>query len=219
MDTYQRRLILTCATGGLAATLDYILISAAPLPDRIGSLMFFAFGPLVVMGMIGLAAYLNLEGKRVSVELAKTFGIIAGVLVNLMAVVQQSNLEYFHRYIAEAPDDAAKAQLRQQLKGVFTVQAGMDVSWDIFVCLATILFGYALLRTRGVERWLGAAGILAAGLLLIFNLATFPVPPAEAGSVDLGPAVGIWFMLASIRILWVIGRKPSRPPLLHAATS
>ena len=103
----------------------------------------------------------------------------------------------------------SKAALRQQLKGVSTVQLGIDVSWDIFLCLATILFGYALLRTRGVERWLGASGILAGSLLLISNLATFPVPPAEAGSVDLGPAAGIWFMLVSVRALWVIGGQPS----------
>lgn len=77
------------------------------------------------------------------------------------------------------------------------------------MCLATILFGYALMRRRGLERWLGAAGVVAAAALLVLNLASFPVPPAEADSVDLGPAVGIWFMLISLRILWVVGRRPA----------
>lgn len=208
MSSYDRRLILTCAAGGAAATLDYIIIAALPVPARLGTLMFFAFGPLIVMGMLGLAAYLELRGQRVSVTLARVFGIAAGVLVNLMAVVQMSGREYFQRFIAEAPDAAAKAALRQQLKGVFTVQLGIDVSWDIFICLATMLFGYGMLRAGGVERWLGAAGIVAGGLLLVFNLATFPVPPGEAGSVDLGPVVGMWFLLAAIHVLIAVRKLP-----------
>jgi len=208
MDSYERRLILVCGTGGLLATIDYILFSAAPLPLQLGTLMFFAFGPLVVLGMIGLAAYLNLDSpRRVAVELAKIFGIAAGVLVNLMAVVQMTTREYFRQFIDAAPDAATKEALRQQFRGVFTVQLGVDISWDIFISIATVLFGYALLRKAGIDRWLGAAGMLAGALLLALNLATFPRPPADAGSVDVGPAVGMWFMLVSIRALWVVGRS------------
>lgn len=210
MDDFQRRLVLACSICGLAATVLYTLVAAAPLPHRLAVLFFFAFGPLISVGSIGLATYINARGKMVSAYLAGVFGTVAGVLVNLMAVVQMSNREYFQRYIGEAADPQQEQRLREMLKGVFTVQLGIDVSWDIFICVATILFGYALLRTPGVERWLGALGILAGGLLLGLNLYTFPVPPGEADLVDLGPAVGLWFMVVSIRVLVVTLRTPPR---------
>ena len=37
--------------------------------------------------------------------------------------------------------------------------------------------------------------------LLAFNLASFPVPPAGAGSVDVGPLVGLWYLVVAIRVL------------------
>ena len=48
-------------------------------------------------------------------------------------------------------------------------------------------------------------GMLIAALLLAFNIATFPVPPAESGRVDLGPVAGIWYLIASILVLRSFG--------------
>ncbi len=211
MDDFQRRLVLTGSACGLAGSVFYALVAAVELPRTVALLLFFAFGPLVSVGVVGLATYINARGRLVSAYLAQMFGIAAGVLVNLMAVVQVSNREYFRTYIAEAADPQQKEQLRQMLKGVFTVQLGIDVSWDIFISLATVLFGYALMRAPGLDRWLGALGMLSAASLLVLNLSTFPVPPGEAGSVDLGPAVGLWFMVVSIRVLVVTLRGPRAP--------
>jgi hypothetical protein len=34
----------------------------------------------------------------------------------------------------------------------------------------------------------------------------FPIPPAEAGSIDFGPLVALWVLVAAIRLLIVSGR-------------
>jgi hypothetical protein len=46
----------------------------------------------------------------------------------------------------------------------------------------------------------------AAGLLA-FNLWAFPVPPADAGLVDLGPVTGAWWVIVIV-ILLRTERKP-----------
>jgi hypothetical protein len=47
----------------------------------------------------------------------------------------------------------------------------------------------------------GAAGVAIAVGLLALNLYTFPTPPAEAGLVDLGPAVGLWYLVVTVMLL------------------
>ena len=50
-----------------------------------------------------------------------------------------------------------------------------------------------------------ATGILIAAALFAFNMATFPVPPANAGSVDLGPLIGLWFLVVTIQVFRSFG--------------
>jgi hypothetical protein len=53
---------------------------------------------------------------------------------------------------------------------------------------------------RGLGVWLAVPGLLIGGLLFIFNVATFPKPPADAGLVDLGPLVGLWYLAVCGRL-------------------
>jgi hypothetical protein len=206
---FERRRLIVCAVCGTAASLLFPVAMAAPLPERLAYLLAFAIGPLISVGCLGLGRYLSLERKMVSAYLGQVFGVIAGVLLNAMLVVQGSNRLYFRRYLAEAGDEPTRESLKRILSGVSTVQLGLDVSWDIFIGVATVLFGFALSRRRGLERVLGVLGVIAGGALLTLNLSSFPVPPAEAGSIDVGPAVGLWFLLVSLRVLWVLLRRPN----------
>lgn len=62
---------------------------------------------------------------------------------------------------------------------------------------------------------------LSLGLLVIvLNLLPFPIPPAEAGSFDIGPFVGLWYLAATIQawrsLPWVRQQLPvparEKPP-------
>ena len=77
----------------------------------------------------------------------------------------------------------------------------MDVAFDIFYCLAVILFSSLMVGHRAFGRLIGSFGLLAGGGLLLLNLLTFPVPPALAGLVDLGPLTGVWWVI--VIVLWI----------------
>jgi len=207
-EAFERRLVIVCLLCGGSATVLYPVAMFAPLPERLAYLIAFAVGPLISLGCLGLGRYLNRERRMVSAYLGQLFGIVAGVLLNAMLVVQGSNQLHFRRYLAEAGDESARQSLKLMLRGVSTVQLGLDVSWDIFIGVATVLFGFAFGCRHGVDRALGVLGVIAGAALLLLNLSTFPVPPGEAGSIDVGPAVALWFLAVSLRVLWVMRRQP-----------
>ena len=45
------------------------------------------------------------------------------------------------------------------------------------------------------------AGTIDGLLLLVFNVWTFPVPPAEVGSIDFGPFVRLWYRVVTVFLL------------------
>ena len=83
----------------------------------------------------------------------------------------------------------------------------MDVVWDIFICVASILVAIAMLSHPSFGKIWGGLGIVTAALLLILNLSAFPFPPAKSGSVDLGPVLALWILAVYIRLLFVTKRR------------
>jgi peptidoglycan/LPS O-acetylase OafA/YrhL len=77
---------------------------------------------------------------------------------------------------------------------------GLDVAWDLYIGAGTILFALCMFGRRGLGAWLAVPGVLIGVLLLIFNIATFPKPPADAGLVDVGPLVGLWYLVIYVRL-------------------
>lgn len=191
------------AIAGLLGVASYVVVVAAPLPDRVAAFVAALFGPLLGIGCYGLSRLLVAHRKTVTAQLAGVFGMIAGTLVNAMLMVQLA-IHMPPGKMSEVP------------RSLNLVHLGLDVSWDFYIGAATVLFGWNMLRHPRFGRIFGALGLLAGGALLVLNFSTFPTPPADAGSIDVGPFVALWYTVASVQALRITTGKSAE---VQAATA
>jgi hypothetical protein len=185
---------------GFAACTVYPLLITVPMPLTVTVLLAAAFGPLLSVASLGLYQFMSAHRKTVSLQIAVVFTVIAGTIVNTMLVVQMTVREFWRMEMAEAAGGGTEELLDAAYSAVNTVQLGLDISWDIYVAAGTVLFAINMLRHPRLGRVIGTAGIVIGLLLLGFNIFTFPVPPAEAGSVDFGPLIGLWYLAVTIML-------------------
>jgi hypothetical protein len=195
-----KRWVTVGAVAGLLACTVYPLLITVSMPMALTVFLAGAFGPLLAVASIGLYHFLAIHRKTVSAQIAVTFNVIAGTVVNLMLIVQMA----VHAHMRETLQGAEETT-RETLTAIFTavdkVQLGLDVSWDIFVSVGTILFAVNMLRHPRLGAFFFGTGMLIGAGLLVLNLATFPTPPADAELFDLGPAVGLWYFVVCIWVL------------------
>jgi hypothetical protein len=189
------------AIAGIIACVIYPLMIAVEMPTQLTVFCAAAFGPLLSLASVGLYHLLKLHQKTVTAQIAAGANIIAGSIVNMMLVVQLAISMSMRDYVDKASDDAAKSTLELIWKAVDKVQLGLDVSWDVFIGIGTLLFAVNMLTHPRFGKILGGIGALLAILLLGFNLYTFPIPPANANLIDFGPFVGLWYLIISIQTL------------------
>lgn len=180
---------------GVGAVLAYLGAAFAPLPDTAGFALAFAFGPLVAVASLGLRKVLAAERPGPLADLSALFGAGAGFMVLAMLTVQQAIFARAPRWGSLPPE--ARAALRD---GLDAVHFGLDVAWDVSIGTAVLLAATAMFGHSSFGRSMGATGVVLALLLLGFNVWTFPVPPAAAGSIDWGPFVALW-MLATYGLM------------------
>lgn len=176
------RLIQFGIVAGLATGVLYPVLLLVPVLWI--SLVAAAFlGPAIGVGSLGLRQLIDLPDRSAMASIAAIINVTAGALLTAMLLVQLAV-----RQIGTGTDP--------QLIGVWL---GLDVAWDIYIGIGTILFAASMLRHARFG-WPFALPGLALGLLVIvLNLVVFPTPPAEAGSVDIGPFVGLWYLAATIQ--------------------
>jgi hypothetical protein len=186
--------------GGIAGILAVVaFITASVLggvlegPSAIVTLLGFAFGPLLCIAFLGLYHVIRSHRDSVALQVGTMFGVIAGAVVNTMIVVQQT---LFRTVAVEA-----RRSLGLSWAGLNAIQLGLDVSWDIFISLASISVGISMLSHPRFGRIFGAITSLIGVLLLVLNLVTFPTPPASAGLIDIGPVMGVWYLVISVQML------------------
>jgi hypothetical protein len=189
------------AIAGIIACVIYPLMAAIEMPQLLTVACAAAFGPLISLASVGLYHLLKVHQKTVTAQIAAGANIIAGSIVNMMLVVQLAISISLRDYVDKAADAATKSTLELIWKAVDKVQLGLDVSWDVFIGIGTLLFAVNMLNHPRFGKILGGIGALLAVLLLGFNLYTFPIPPANANLIDFGPFVGLWYLIVSIQVL------------------
>ncbi len=189
---------------GVGALLVYLAAALCWFPDlgNLGLALVFAIGPVAIVGMLGMQERLRATANPFTLRVATTYLVIAFALFNLMLVVQQMTVHRYERLRSAAVDKTAADALETAFRGTNGVQLGIDVSFDVFYCLGMGLLAWIMYQQRDFGRLLGGFGMIAAASLLVFNLATFPDCPKDAGLVDLGPATGVWWLLVFVRMKW-----------------
>ncbi|UCF20452.1 MAG: hypothetical protein JSU87_03320 [Gemmatimonadota bacterium] len=193
------------AVSGIAGLCSYVGAAFIPLPDLAGYGLVFFMGPLLALSFVGVHAALAAHRDSVTARFGMVLGIVAGGIVNIMLVIQGANNILRARGADSAMSEADRETAELVWRAVNRVQFSIDVSWDFFITLAGILLGIAMLSHPKFGKLFGWSGIVLGALLLSLNMWTFPIPPAEAGSIDLGPLVALWFLAVFIRMLTLRG--------------
>jgi hypothetical protein len=183
---------------GLLASIIYPTLLLARLPIQATLVLAASFGPLLSVASIGLYKFLSLHKQTVSLQIGVIANIIAGTVVNLLLVVQLAAGEFLRLGLESAADLEAESLLRIAYSAADKVRLGFDISWDVYISVGTILFAVNMLHHPRFGRLIAAVGVGIGVSLLALNFFTFPVPPAEANSLDLGPFVGLWYFVVTI---------------------
>lgn len=171
---------------GIATSVVYPSLIFLPLPQLLTVSLAAAVGPLLGIASIGLYRFLRIHQPSVSAQLAAACNFLAGALFSTMLLVQLA-----------VRLRAAGQPIDQQLVAVWL---GLDVAWDVYIALGTALFAWAMWTHPRFSRIFTVSGILLAALLLAFNFYAFPEPPGETNLVDLGPLVGLWYLVVTVQM-------------------
>lgn len=178
---------------GFFACLAYPLVVFVPLPKLATTTLAACFGPALAVACFGLRRLIDLDMTRVSSALGSLLNALAGGLFSAMLLVQMA-VHY----------SAAGVKVPTQVSAIWL---GLDVAWDAYIGMGTICFALAMLHHPRFGRVFAFSGIAIAASLLGLHLYTFPIPPQNAGFVDLGPALGLWYLVVTVQmwrsLLWV----------------
>ncbi len=174
---------------GLATCVVYPLLLAFETPSILTVVLAAAMGPLLGAACWGLREFLTLDQRRLTSDLAAASNALAGALVTAMFMVQA----------------AAKWRTADPSNEIKDVWLGLDVAWDVYLGLGTLLFAISAWSHPRLGRLFAVSGGLIAVALLALNLAAFPRPPGDAGAIDVGPLVGLWYLAVVIAMFRSIG--------------
>jgi hypothetical protein len=186
---------------GLIVSFIYPLLIFGHLLDLAAVILMCAFGPLLGIASVGLYYFMAPVRKTVSLRIASASNVIAGSFLTMMLLVQTSLFVRMDKALAKNSDPALAEMLKAIWRGVDSVQLGLDVVWDVYIALGTLLFAINMLWHPRLGKIIGIIGIALAVGLFALNVYTFPTPPADADLFDLGPFVGLWYLVVSIMIL------------------
>jgi hypothetical protein len=196
----DRAWAVTAAVAGPVGLVSYALLIALPAPEPLQVALTFGFAGGLALAAGGL--YLGLLAPRTPRLglVAAVSTVVATALLTAMILLQIAIQVY-----APRPERALVA-----------IWLGLDVAWDLYVGVGTLLFAACLRWHPSFGRWFAWPGIVVALALLVLNTATFPEPPADVGLVDVGPFVALWYLVIFVRLALLL-RSTARGRTVAAA--
>jgi len=185
-DRAELRWIRSGVVAGLWACMAYPILILVHLPLALSAAVGASFGPALGIACVGLWRLIRLHQESFAAGVAAGMNALGGALFVAMVLVQMA--------VGVATPGGCPSC---PLQGVWL---GLDVAWDAYVGLGTVLFAFSMLRHPRFGRVFAVSGMAIGSALLLFNLYTFPTPPANAGLVDLGPVIGIWYFAVTVQM-------------------
>lgn len=182
---------------GFITLVVYPLMIFVEFPVQITLVLALSFGILFMLASIGLYFFVSAVYRSAALHAALLFNILGCTVVVMMFTIQ---LALFSEP-AYSSEDAPKELLSHIFRLSNLIQLSLDVVWDVFISLGTILFAASMFKHPKLGRIIGSTGIILGGALLFNNIYTFPIPPAETGYVDFGPLVALWYFAVTVMIL------------------
>lgn len=182
---------------GVVAVAAYAVASAVPMSPALQAVAVSIFGPGIAVASAGLYEVLRLHRSTVGLKIGLVANIAAGAAVTMMLLAQIAFKRWLELKFPSGPVATPSSPAYQAANGL---QVGLDVAWDVFLALGTFLLALNMWTHPRFGRVFAVVGGVLAALLLALNFGTFPEPPADAGLLDPGPLVGLWYLAAAIRI-------------------
>ena len=164
------------------------------LSQRLSLLLALAIGPVAAIGTLSLSETLSEFFDKPTIRLGSIFLVVGFAILTLMIAMQQAIFADYRQILDASGAAEPAAPLREAFSLVNHVQLGADVAFDIFYSIGVVFISSALVRGSGLERLIGIYGLVVGAGLLALNIWYFPKPPAEMGSIDLGPASIAWWI-------------------------
>lgn len=175
---------INCKVGGIAGVIaiaSYFLAAFINASVQITFLLALLFPIAGIVFIFCIKEYTVLHGNIPLSKLAFSFGLIAFTTVGAMLAVQIAVQEGIK---------ADSAELKLIKQSIRMVDLGLDVAWDMFIGSYLILFCISALKINTLKWWGFVLGAMGA-LLIILNVSTLPVPPADKGLFDIGPFIAL----------------------------
>jgi hypothetical protein len=196
-----RRWIRLGAVSGVVASLSYPALILVPLPLPAVAAIACLFGVSLSVAAVGGYHLIALNRKTVTLQIGAVANVVAGVLVTCMLLIQLGVNSTMETILADAQAGGTEETVRQIWSAVDHVQLGVDVAWDVYISIGTLLIAWNLRRHPRFGPFFGWPGVVISVLLLVLNMMTFPTPPAQAGLVDFGPLLGLWAFAMAIQVV------------------
>ncbi len=158
----------------------------------LGVLLAASMGILLSLASVGLFYFIQIYKKSIAAKIALVSNIIAGALLTQMFLVQLA--------IKSSKPEIIDESTKWIWKTINHVHYGLDVAWDVYIFLGTILFAISIFHHPKLGKIFSISGIVISLLMIITNVISFPNPPA-ANYFDFGPFIGLWYFAITIKIM------------------
>jgi hypothetical protein len=156
-----------------------------------GVILGTSMGILLSLASVGIYYFIQLHNKTIISKIAVFSNIIAGVILTQMILVQLA--------IRASRPEILDETGRWVWSTINHIHYGLDVAWDVYIFLGTILFAINSYRHPKLGKIISVIGIVISILFIVTNIITFPIAP-ERDLMDFGPFIGLWYLVVTIKI-------------------